>query len=152
MKEKIDNKIDSLVGYVKLREGIHNESEIMDDTIIVPEERDTWNILYYLYLNDEIVYIGQSKNVNEYTELNRIKEHRKTKKFNRYKITIIPKELDLKICESYEILKHNPIENKGLPCNYSTILTALTVVGEGNILIEAYTNKLYNFNGNWYEN
>lgn len=141
----MEEKINSLVEYLKLREDINNESDVVYDITSATDEKNTWNILYYLYLDEEVIYIGQSKNVNEYTELNRIKEHRKTKKFNGYKITKIPKELDLKICESYEILKYNPVENKCLPCNYTTILTALTVVGEGSILIEAYNNKLYNF-------
>jgi hypothetical protein len=132
--------VDSLIKYVNIRDQIKQQSEIVD---VVYE--DTWNILYYLYIDDEVVYIGQSKDVNEHTQYLRISQHRKDKVFNRYRITKIPKELDLKLCETYEILKHKPVLNKILPCNYVTTLTALTEVNEGNMVIEARLNKMYNF-------
>jgi hypothetical protein len=96
-------------------------------------------------MDDEVVYIGQSKDVNEHTQYLRISQHRKDKVFNRYRITKIPKELDLKLCETYEILKHKPVFNKILPCSYVTTLTALTAVNEGNMIIEARSNNMYNF-------
>lgn len=132
--------INSLKKYVSIRDQIKQESEILDVVC-----GDTWNILYYLYMDDKVVYIGQSKDVNEHTQYSRIIQHRKDKVFNRYRITKIPKELDLKICETYEILKHNTTLNKTLPCNYTTTLTALTSVGEGNLIVEAKLNKRFNF-------
>jgi hypothetical protein len=130
----------SLIKYVNIREQIRQQSEIVD---VVNEE--TWNILYYLYLDEEVVYVGQSKDVNEHTQYNRINQHRKDKLFNRYRITKIPKELDIKICETYEILKHNPVGNRTLPCNYVSTLTALTSVNEGQMIIDAKLNRMFNF-------
>jgi hypothetical protein len=46
--------VDSLIKYVNIRDQIKQQSEIVD---VVYE--DTWNILYYLYMDDEVVYIGQ---------------------------------------------------------------------------------------------
>jgi hypothetical protein len=131
---------DSLIKYVNVRDQIKQQSEIIDVV-----DGDTFNIIYYLYMDEEVVYIGQSKDVNEHSQYNRISQHRRDKVFNRYRITKIPKELDLKICETYEILKHKPVGNMTLPCGYLTTLTALTSVNEGNMIIESKLNKMFNF-------
>lgn len=112
----------------------NTESFIIDDL-------DVWNILYYLYNDDQIIYVGQSKNVNKHTEHRRIYEHLKTKSFNNYIIRRVPINLDIDLCETYEIIKHKPIENKILPIKINKTILMLNSIGHGHLLTEDLLDK-----------
>jgi len=76
---------------------------------------NTYNTIYYLYNNDIVTYIGQSLSVNDFTINRRIIEHYKNgKKFDKYVIRKVDLEYDINIIESFEIVKHRPIENNSI--------------------------------------
>jgi hypothetical protein len=64
--------------------------------------------VYFLFLNEEIVYIGQSTNV--YT---RIQAHvnQGEKVFNKVFVQIVPEEINLLAVEKHWILKYRPRYN-----------------------------------------
>lgn len=64
--------------------------------------------VYFLFLNEEIVYIGQSGNVHL-----RISQHikEKEKEFNKVFYQPVPPEMDLLAIEKYYILKFRPKYN-----------------------------------------
>lgn len=61
--------------------------------------------VYFLFLNDEIVYVGQSTNIHL-----RVQQHR-DKEFNRVFYQEVPIEMDLLAIEKYYILKFRPRYN-----------------------------------------
>lgn len=65
--------------------------------------------VYFLYADDQLVYIGQSVNIPS-----RIRDHLRdgTKIFNAYKSIIIPIGQDLTDVEDFYIRKYNPKYNK----------------------------------------
>ena len=67
--------------------------------------------IYFLYKGNEVVYVGQSVNIE-----NRIQEHRGSKDFDSYNYVLCDRgELNEK--EAYYILKHRPSYNVNLPHN-----------------------------------
>lgn len=63
--------------------------------------------LYFLFNNNEIVYIGKSENI-----LKRIKDHRRKKIFTHYTYIPIDSRVELSIFEFYYINKYKPVLNK----------------------------------------
>lgn len=75
---------------------------------IIPIDFNELRGVYFLFLNEEIVYIGQSQNV--YVRIqNHINE--KVKVFNRAFVQFIPLEFDLQEVEKHYILKYRPKYN-----------------------------------------
>lgn len=67
--------------------------------------------IYFLYRNDEIVYIGKSKDISR-----RIHEHlvRKEKEFDSYKFFKVGGTVNLDEIETHFIRKYRPIYNVNL--------------------------------------
>jgi len=65
--------------------------------------------VYFLYMDDELVYIGQSKNIP-----NRITNHlqENSKNFNSYKTIIVDESQELTPIEDFYIRKYKPKYNK----------------------------------------
>jgi len=73
--------------------------------------RDKVTGVYFLFEGDDIVYIGQSRDIHQ-----RITNHYATKVFDSWNyIKIKPSELDIR--EAEYIIEYRPIYNKGLPIN-----------------------------------
>jgi hypothetical protein len=62
--------------------------------------------VYFLYKNDTVVYVGQSKNIEM-----RIYQHERTKDFDRYNYVLCNENL-LKETEEAFILRYQPVLNK----------------------------------------
>ncbi len=72
------------------------------------------NGIYILFKDNEIVYIGKSKNIKH-----RIQEHKKDKLFNNVKIILFKNEPDINLYEPYLINKYKPIYNNDLKTELS---------------------------------
>jgi hypothetical protein len=122
-KEEYDY-IDSVKEF-KRTEKLKRSKSMMDLRTITK----TYNIIYYLYNNDEITYIGQSRDVNDFTRIRRIIEHHKNgKKFDKFIIRNVDVKCDLDAIEAFEILTHKPKENKSVNFNYHRTRTLLRSV------------------------
>jgi hypothetical protein len=75
--------------------------------VVEVKQKDTRGV-YFLFLNEQIVYVGQSGNV-----YSRIKTHIEegVKIFNRSFVQIIPPEINLLAVEKFYILKFRPKYN-----------------------------------------
>lgn len=127
-REKFFPKVISYKSYDKdlaasIREYKRTENLKKSNTIVdLREITETYNIIYYLYVNDVITYIGQSKNVNDFTRLRRIMEHYKNgKKFDKYHIRNVSLDYDIDAIEAFEIITHKPIENKSINMQHHEI-------------------------------
>jgi hypothetical protein len=106
--------VDSIKEF-KRTEKLKKSNTMMDLRFIT----DTYNVIYYLYNNDEITYIGQSRNVNDFTRVRRVIEHFKNgKKFDKFVIRNVDLRYNLDAIEAFEILTHKPKENKSVNFGY----------------------------------
>lgn len=89
--------------------------------------------IYFLYDDDELVYIGKTT----YSAANRLSSHMKsTKRFNKVIVYEIPNEADIAIAEICLIIEYNPKYNKDVNIDESpTIL----IKGIDNIMKNKYT-------------
>ena len=125
------NHMDSIKEF-KRTEKLKKSNTMMDLRSIT----NTYNVIYYLFNNDVITYIGQSRNVNDFTRVRRIIEHHKNgKKFDKFIIRNVELRYDLDAIEAFEILVHKPKENKSINFNYSDIRSLLRKV-KGNVTKE----------------
>lgn len=98
---------------------------------ILSHKRDKKNYqvsgIYYLIKGDEIVYVGQARNI-----FSRISTHimEKEKDFDYCTVISIPYE-NLSEVETEEIFKHRPIYNTNIPRNniYKTFKQLLPILG-----------------------
>jgi len=84
--------------------------------IIIPKSKkelaaDAGACVYFLYLNDEVVYVGQSANL-----VVRLSGHSKQREFDSF--SFITTEIsELNNIEALSIVEHKPTGNKTLPIN-----------------------------------
>lgn len=108
------NYVDSVKEF-KRTEKLKKSNSMMDLRTIT----DTYNVIYYLFNDDVITYIGQSRDVNDFTRVRRIIEHHKNgKKFDKFIIRNVDLKYNIDAIEAYEILVHKPKENKSVNFNY----------------------------------
>jgi hypothetical protein len=119
-KEEYDH-IDSVKEF-KRTEKLKRSNSVMDLKTIT----NTYNVIYYLFNNDVITYIGKSENVNDFTRVRRVIEHYKNgKKFDKFIIRNVDLKCSIDAIETFEILIHKPKENKSVNLNYSSARSLL---------------------------
>lgn len=96
---------------------MNNLKEDFKIKILIKKQSLVSNIscLYFLINDEEIVYIGQSKNLTS-----RIKQHKNDKKFNSFSFIEFKENLNEE--EAFFILLFNPIYNRAIPQNNKYLL------------------------------
>ena len=116
--------IDSVKEF-KRTEKLKRSNSMMDLRSIT----NTYNIIYYLFNDDVITYVGQSRDVNDFTRVRRVIEHYKNgKKFDKFIIRNVDLKYNLDAVEAYEIIIHKPKENKSLNYRYHDARTLLSTI------------------------
>ena len=100
---------------------------MMTDLIFANENIEIKPIrgIYFLFYDDELVYIGQSENVHK-----RVPCHIVDKKFNNWNYIEYPEE-DLDELEAEYILKYQPKYNQSIPKNNTWLSSGLIKIRFG---------------------